>query len=71
MAHALSSSGARLLILERGDFIPSEDENWSPEAVWKHLRYRTTEHWLDHRAARSAVCALLRRGNTQVLGSVL
>ena len=47
LAHALTSSGARILILERGDFIPREPENWDPEAVWKRLRYRTNERWLD------------------------
>jgi len=39
IAHALSDSQARILILERGDFVPQEDENWSPDAVWKNLRY--------------------------------
>jgi len=38
MARALADSPARILIRERGDFVPQEDENWSPEAVWKHLR---------------------------------
>jgi len=72
MAHALSSSGAHLLILERGDFIPSEDENWSPEAVWKHLRYRTTEHWLDHRGrAFRPYAHYCVGGNTKFWGSVL
>ena len=47
MAHALADSGARILILERGDFVPQEDENWNPEAVWKHLRYQTRERWID------------------------
>jgi choline dehydrogenase-like flavoprotein len=47
MAHALSGTGARVLVLERGGFVPREEENWSPEAVWKQLRYRTTERWLD------------------------
>lgn len=47
MAHALAGSAARVLVLERGGFVPREDENWSPEAVWKQLRYRTTELWLD------------------------
>jgi choline dehydrogenase-like flavoprotein len=47
MAHALSPSGRRILVLERGDVVPREEENWSPEAVWKQLRYRTTERWLD------------------------
>ena len=47
MAHALSSTGARILLVERGDFVPQEEENWSPEAVWKDLRYRTSERWVD------------------------
>ena len=47
MAHALSTSAARILVLERGDFIPQEADNWNPHAVWKDLRYRATERWLD------------------------
>ena len=47
VAHALAATGARILIVERGDFIPQEDENWDPEAVWKDLRYQTREIWLD------------------------
>ena len=47
IAHALASSDASVLIVERGDFIPQEPQNWDPEAVWKDLRYRTTERWID------------------------
>jgi choline dehydrogenase-like flavoprotein len=47
MAHALSGTPARILVLERGGFVPQEEENWSPEAVWKDLRYRSTERWLN------------------------
>lgn len=47
MAHALAPTGARILVLERGDFVPQEPENWDPVAVWKDLRYRTSERWLD------------------------
>lgn len=47
VAHELADSGARLLIVERGDFIPQEEENWSPQAVWGRLRYRAEERWLD------------------------
>ena len=47
LAYALSQTPARVLIVERGDFIPQEDANWDPEAVWKHLRYQTKEVWLD------------------------
>jgi len=49
MAHAIAKTGARLLVLERGEAIPREPENWNPGAVWKDLRYRTQERWLDER----------------------
>ena len=47
LARALATTPARILILERGGFIPTEAENWSPQAVWKDLRYRTDERWID------------------------
>jgi choline dehydrogenase-like flavoprotein len=47
IARELASTGARILIVERGDFVPQEDHNWNPASVWKDLRYRTTETWLD------------------------
>jgi choline dehydrogenase-like flavoprotein len=50
MAWALADTSARILILERGDFVPQEDENWNPEAVWKDRRYRPKqERWVDER----------------------
>ena len=51
MVHALAGTGARILVLERGEVVPSEDDNWSPAAVWKDLRYRTTERWTRRSAA--------------------
>ena len=47
VAHALAPTGARILIVERGGFIPSEPENWSAEAVWRDGRYRARETWID------------------------
>ncbi len=50
LCHALSTTAARILLVERGDFVPQEDENWSPEAVWKERRYRPdNERWVDDR----------------------
>jgi choline dehydrogenase-like flavoprotein len=72
MARALSETPARILILERGDFVPQEEANWSPGAVWKELRYRTTERWLDDRGEEflpyTHYCV---GGNTKFWGSVL
>jgi choline dehydrogenase-like flavoprotein len=47
MARALADTGARILVIERGEAVPQEPENWSPDAVWKRLRYRAREEWLD------------------------
>jgi choline dehydrogenase-like flavoprotein len=72
MAHALAGTGARVLVIERGEAIPRERENWSPEAVWKQLRYRTTERWSDEdgREFRPYTHYCIG-GNTKFWGSVL
>ena len=62
MLHALAGTGARILVLERGDFVPQEDANWDPAAVWKELRYRATE-----RMARPATAS--RSGRTRTTAS--
>jgi choline dehydrogenase-like flavoprotein len=72
IAHALAESNARILVLERGDFVPREEENWSPEAVWKQLRYRTKERWLDERGREFLPYMHYNvGGNTKFWGSVL
>ncbi len=72
LARALADTGARILILERGDVVPSEPENWDPEQVWKFLRYRTTDRWLDATgAAFQPYTHYNVGGNTKFWGSVL
>jgi choline dehydrogenase-like flavoprotein len=72
MARELSATGARLLIVERGDFVPQEDENWSPRAVWRDLRYRTTERWVDESGQEFPPYTHYNvGGNTKYWGSVL
>jgi choline dehydrogenase-like flavoprotein len=72
MAHALADSPARILLLERGDFVPQEAENWDPVAVWKQLRYQTRETWLDRKGrAFRPYTHYNVGGNTKFWGSVL
>ena len=72
MAHALAETGASILVLERGDFIPQEAENWNPEAVWKHLRYQSKERWLDQGGREFRPYTHYNvGGNTKFWGSVL
>ena len=47
LAHTLAAAGKRILILERGDFLPREMENWDPEAVFIKGRYQSPETWYD------------------------
>lgn len=47
VAHQLAPTGARILILERGDFLPQEPENADAEAVFVQARYRTRDEWQD------------------------
>jgi choline dehydrogenase-like flavoprotein len=47
LAYQLAPSGKRILILERGDFVPREKENWDSRAVNVNARYNTRETWRD------------------------
>lgn len=47
IAHKLAPSGKKILILERGGFIPKEKENWNPHQVVTLGRYRPKEDWYD------------------------
>jgi len=72
VAYALSDTPARILLLERGDFVPQEEENWSPEAVWKARRYRTAERWVDGDGTEFLPYMHYSvGGNTKFWGSVL
>lgn len=43
----LAPTGKRILLLERGDYVPREPENWSTRAVNLEGRYNTKETWYD------------------------
>ena len=43
LAYGLRDSGMRVLLIERGDFLPQEPENWSPNAVFDQQRYKPGE----------------------------
>jgi choline dehydrogenase-like flavoprotein len=47
IAQSLATTGKKILILERGGFIPKEKENWDPVEVVEKGRYRTKEKWFD------------------------
>src|SRR2546425_269574 len=47
LAHRLAPSGKRILLLERGDYVPREKDNWSTKAVNLEGKYNTKEVWRD------------------------
>ena len=49
LANVLAKAGKRILLLERGDFLPREKENWSPEQVFVKNRYVSKDTWYDAR----------------------
>ena len=47
LASKLAPTGKKILLLERGDYVPREKENWSSAAVNIEGRYQTKEKWRD------------------------
>jgi choline dehydrogenase-like flavoprotein len=72
LAHALAQRGVDVLMLERGERLPREPENWSPRAVFLERRYKPVERWLDG-AGRPFAPGIhyVVGGNTKVYGASL
>src|SRR4051794_36672722 len=73
LAYRLAPSGKRILVLERGGYLPREPENWDSKAVFLDSRYKAPETWIDdatgeefHPGAHYWV-----GGNTKVYGAIL
>jgi len=47
MARHLAPSGKRILLLERGDWLPREPANWLAEEVFVENRYVSPDTWYD------------------------
>src|SRR5438105_14259750 len=47
LAYNLAPSGKKILLLERGDYVPREKDNWSTRAVNLEGKYNTKEAWRD------------------------
>jgi len=73
LTHALAPSGKRILLLERGDFLPREPRNWDSKSVWVDLRYRNPGKWTD--AGTGAEFTPKQHyyvgGNTKFYGAIL
>ncbi len=72
LAYALAPSGKRILVLERGGYLPREKDNWDTRAVFTESKYKAHETWRDkdgkefHPGIHYYV-----GGNTKVYGAAL
>jgi choline dehydrogenase-like flavoprotein len=47
LAHKLAPTGKRVLLLERGGYVPREKDNWNARAVNLEGKYQTKDIWHD------------------------
>lgn len=73
LAYALRESGARILLIERGGFLPQEDQNWDVRAVFDQKRYKPDEQWIDASTGANFQPGVhyFVGGNTKVYGAAL
>ncbi|NJM71282.1 MAG: GMC family oxidoreductase [Scytonema sp. RU_4_4] len=47
LVHKLAPTGKKILVLERGHFLPKENDNWNATEVFGKGRYHAREQWYD------------------------
>lgn len=72
LASRLAPTGKRILMLERGDFLKREPDNWNSKAVFVDGKYQARETWYDKKG-KSFHPGLhyYVGGNSKVYGSAL
>ena len=72
VAYSLAPTGKKILILERGGYLPKEADNWNPDAIFQGRKYQITEQWLDRDDRGFLPQAFYNvGGNTKVYGAAL
>jgi choline dehydrogenase-like flavoprotein len=72
LAQALAPTGKRILILERGDYLPREEANWSAQAVFVDGKYQASEVWINSSGEPfSPQLHYYVGGNSKVYGAAL
>ncbi len=71
LAYALRNTGASILILERGGYLPQEPQNWEASAIFKENRYKPAELWHDINGGTTFKPGVhyFVGGNTKVFGA--
>ena len=72
LAHRLAPTGKRILVLERGDYLPREEDNWSARAVFVEGKYQAEERWVHNDTnAFTPQLHYWVGGNSKVYGAAL
>src|SRR5438093_13703443 len=72
LAYALAPTGKKILVLERGDYVPREEDNWDTRAVNLEGKYATKEVWRDRdRRELHPHTNYYVGGNTKLYGDAL
>ena len=72
LAQRLAPTGKRILILERGDYLPREESNWDSKAVFVDARYQADETWTNEKGDTfSPALHYNVGGNSKVYGAAL
>jgi choline dehydrogenase-like flavoprotein len=72
LAQRLAPTGKRILMLERGNYLPRERDNWNAQTVFVDARYQATETWYgaDGRSFHPGLHYFVG-GNSKVYGAAL
>src|SRR5512143_2428166 len=72
LAYALARSGKKILLIERGRYLPREPDNWNSQQVFLNRKYCPNETWYDDTGegypAPTHYCV---GGNTKFYGAAL
>jgi choline dehydrogenase-like flavoprotein len=71
LAHTLAPSGKKILLLERGGFLPKERENWDTKTVYVDKRYQAHETWHHNGTPFRPEIHYWVGGNTKMFGAAL
>jgi choline dehydrogenase-like flavoprotein len=72
LAHRLAATGKRILMLERGDYLPRSRSNWDAKTVFVDGTYQTPEIWYGHDgSAFHPGLHYFVGGNSKVYGAAL